>query len=92
MNWQSIERLYGPSEKVDTVFCRLCNKKRRPVKFANTELSQDFDRNTVSHCNIAMMLTCGHIVVDDCDTETYNGRSYYTEYAWKQDVLSKKQE
>jgi len=53
--------------------------------------SKIISRNTVSHCNMTLLLSCDHIVVDDCDLDTYNGRSYYTEYAWKQDVLSKKE-
>ena len=91
MNWQLIKR---PEESTDKdysnepVTCRICNKKRVPTHYASTELAEDAKRGTTSHCNMALKLTCGHIVVDDCDSDDRNGLTFKSEAEWRKEIVS----
>jgi len=88
MNWQPISNLFKEGETIETVYCRLCQKHLVPSHYANTELAQDFNRNTCSHCNMAFKLPCGHIVVDDCDSDDRNGQTFHNEADWLKVIVS----
>jgi len=88
MHWHSIRYLYDKNEPVDNVYCRICKTRSQPTHYANTELSQDAERGTYSRCNIALKLSCGHIVVDDCDSDDHNGMTFPSETEWRREILS----
>jgi len=88
MNWQPIRRLYEEHEKVDTVYCSIDKKHFLPLYFANTELVCDYRKGTHSKCNMAMLLQCGHIVVDDCSQANLNGKAFRDEEQWRQTVVT----
>ena len=90
MNWRPIQSLYEPQEKIEKVFCKIDQKYSEPTHYAITELSVDYTRNTCSHCNNALKLSCGHIVVDDCDVSKMNGLTFASEGEWRRYILTKK--
>ena len=78
MRWRSIRELYDESEKVDTVWDELVRGYYVPVAYANTEM--------YGKCNIAIRLSSGHIVVDDCSESRLNGRTFRSEDEWRRMV------
>ncbi len=99
MRWESFDTLILPGEDREAVFksirtslyCAICKAKRVPAMSANTELSYDPDRGTYSACNVAILLECGHILVDDClPASKLNGKCFRNEEKWRQKVVSQR--
>lgn len=90
MYWRDIKFLYGEDEDPSNypIYCRICKKKLTATHIANTELATDEKRGTCSHCNVALKLTCGHIVVDDCDSDDRNGLTFRSEADWRKQIVS----
>lgn len=91
-SWYPISKLYSSDESIpkNDIYCSICKAYRSVSLVANTELEVDYYRNTVSYCNIALKLTCGHIVADDCDPEAkFNLKAFKDEADWRHSVLSK---
>jgi len=88
MYWQPISNLHDRDEPIESVYCRICKKRQQPALYANTELAQDTKRGTCSHCNIAFKLPCGHIIVDDCDSDDRNGVTFHNEADWRKEIVS----
>jgi hypothetical protein len=87
--FQPISRLYEPGETVRPIYCEICKKERMPVRYANIELTTRGDKE--SYCNLAVLLHCGHVMVDDCE-KGYNGMFFSSVKSMVRKILNKPSE
>jgi len=91
---EHFERMFGPTETgaaKSPIYCQIHKRSFPPTHYAVTELYCDYNRNTCSKCNMAYKLTCGHIVVDDCEGNL-NLKAFASEAEWKRVVVNKPME
>jgi hypothetical protein len=60
-----------------------------PVRYANIELTTRGDKE--SYCNLAVLLHCGHVMVDDCE-KGYNGMFFSSVKSMVRKILNKPSE
>ena len=89
---ETLETLEGSEEvkgvREERLYCGI-HRDRFPIThYATTEMYQDWNRNTASRCSMVYKLSCGHLVVDDCEGGL-NGRTFANEQEWSNTVVSK---
>lgn len=67
----------------ETVACSICNLPRKVEGYSGIELStlhikrgEDVDSYGPA-CNVVLKLSCGHLMVDDCDEEHVSSGTCY---------------
>jgi hypothetical protein len=86
LSWRN---LTSEEQQEDPILCGICKTRQRVVKVSNTELACNYATKKCSRCNVAYRLECGHIVVDDCDSAKFDGRTLQNEVQWQKQILTK---